>query len=130
MYRQRNVPNSSWREEFTMALSWFAWRSNDRIQRAQNNKPAMRPGDKGAAVVTAVDIEALRVHFRLLMPGATIGSAVARTATVTDLTRIRDTFQRILGVLGSAATAFTDGVPFTGVKNPAESVPNSRRILF
>src|SRR5258708_34945677 len=50
MYRQRNVPNSSWREEFTMALSWFAWRSNDRIQRAQNNNPAMRPGDKGEAV--------------------------------------------------------------------------------
>jgi peptidoglycan hydrolase-like protein with peptidoglycan-binding domain len=228
-----------------MALSWFAWRNNNRIQRAQNNNPAMRTGEKGepvhllqaslilngfdvpshgvgengvrndnygqqtqaavreaedldnlsikdsgvagkqvitdldtdsaafygthaghvgaglarqdapraiskvqraitgasallgvlqptpaAPVVTAADIEALRVHFRLLMPGATIGSAVARTATAADLTQIRSTFQRILSVLASGSTAFTDGVPFTGVKNPAESVPNSRVILF
>lgn len=85
---------------------------------------------QGAPAVTAADIEALRVHFRLLMPGATIGSSVARTATPADVIQIRTTFQNIRSVLVSAGTTFTEGVPFTGVKNPAESVPNSRVILF
>jgi peptidoglycan hydrolase-like protein with peptidoglycan-binding domain len=108
-------------------------RAMSKVQRAITGASALLgvvQSTPGAPAVTAADIEALRVHFRLLMPGATIGSAVARTATAADLSQILSTFQRIRGVLGSAGTAFVDGIPFTGVKNPAESVPNSRVILF
>ena len=33
-----------------MTLSWSMWRDNDRVQRAERNSPAMKPGDKGQHV--------------------------------------------------------------------------------
>lgn len=73
--------------------------------------------------------DALRVHFRLVMPGAPV-SGVARVATAADLAQIMTTYQRMAGLIASAATAFFDGIPETGVDNPAEAVPNSSRVMF
>ena len=33
-----------------MALSWVVWRDNERIQRAENNSPSMKPGESGLPV--------------------------------------------------------------------------------
>jgi hypothetical protein len=77
----------------------------------------------------AIAQDALRVHFRLLAPGVT-GGPFARAATLGDLNQIIATYTRIAGVIAAAATAFFDGIPETGVHNPAEAVPNSGRVMF
>jgi peptidoglycan hydrolase-like protein with peptidoglycan-binding domain len=73
--------------------------------------------------------DALRTHFRLLAPGV-VADGIARAATVADLTQIINTYQRIAGLISNAAAAFFDGIPTTGVPNPAEAVPNSGRVMF
>jgi hypothetical protein len=73
--------------------------------------------------------DALRTHFRLLMPGV-VANGIARAVTPADLLQIVTTYQRIAGVIANAAAAFFDGIPTTGVQNPAEAVPNSGRVMF
>jgi peptidoglycan hydrolase-like protein with peptidoglycan-binding domain len=73
--------------------------------------------------------EALRVHFRLLAPGVA-RRPVARIATLGDIQRIIDTYQRMQFVLRGATFTFQDGIPFNGVKTAAESNTGSERVTF
>ena len=73
--------------------------------------------------------EALRVHFRLIAPGGT-RRPVARTATLGDIQRIIDTFQRMQFVLRGSTFTFRDGIPVNGVKTAAESETGSERVTF
>jgi len=73
--------------------------------------------------------DALRVHFRLLPPGAT-GDGIRRPRTTADIDRILNQFMLISGVLNGSATSFLDGIPFNGAKTAAEADTGSRRIRF
>jgi len=85
------------------------------------------PGNRLLPLNTAQD--ALRTHFRLLAPGV-VANGATRAATAADLAQIINTYQRIAGLIANAAAAFFDGIPTTGVQNPAEAVPNSGRVMF
>jgi hypothetical protein len=73
--------------------------------------------------------DALRVHFRLLAAQET-GSAFERAVTLADINQIITTYGRLAVVIANAASAFFDGIPTTGVENPAEAIPNSGRVMF
>ena len=88
----------------------------------------LRNGALPATVAPLVDA-ALRTHFRLLPPGSA-AAGPQRARTNADLDHIITTFTDLAGVLNAGATSFQDGIPETGVKNPAESVPGSRVIRF
>lgn len=80
------------------------------------------------ATLTLVN-DALRVHFRLLPPGAA-GNGTRRARTAGDIDRILNTYRQIGAVLASAATSFVDGIPVNGAKTAAEAETGSRRVLF
>ncbi len=81
-----------------------------------------------ASPLTLVNV-ALRVHFRLMAPGVT-GRPVARPASLGDIQRIMDTYQRMQFVLRGATFTFQDGIPVNGVKTAAESNTGSERVTF
>jgi len=79
--------------------------------------------------ISALVNNALRVHFRLLPPGAS-GDGIRRARTQADLDRITRTYQDLSQVFVANATSFLDGIPVNGVKIAAEANTNSRQILF
>jgi len=88
----------------------------------------LRAGGLPSSVAPLVD-DALRVHFRLLPPGAA-GDGIRRARTTADLDRIITTFTDLAAVLNGSAATFEDGIPVNGIKTPAESNTGSRLVRF
>jgi hypothetical protein len=88
----------------------------------------LQAGQLSGTVSPLVD-DALRVHFRLLPPGAT-ADGIRRPRAAADLTTIINTFTRLAGVLNASAASFEDGIPVNGIRTPAESNTGSRIVRF
>lgn len=107
-------------------------RAQLKVQSALNGLLALRAqmtALPGTPSPFAVVNEALSVHFRLIAPGVTV-RPFARPATLGDIQRIIDTYQRMQFVLRGATFTFQDGIPFNGVKTAAESNTGSERVTF